>query len=370
MKFESKFQKRFYARLVEAGLDKEYEIAGMKTPSIVLKHIPCGRTFSVRESDFFERGQGCFYCKVAEETNNEYEVISFSTAFNKSTFTVRHNKCGKEFQITRLQYERTDKNHLCRFCNSNRGKRSYTIEELKKRTEEETNGEYILLSDEYVSATSYLKFKHLVCGEEFQMSAMHFFNDKRRCKKCAWEMRKRTTEDFKKQLETYTDEIEILSEYKGWGKNMKFRHKICGCEFERFPKELIKNCRENDGCFCPNCSIESIGEREVEKILKENNVHYVFNKSIEGCKLIRPLRFDFIIYENENMDSIKALVEYDGPQHSNPFRDFGDEKEFLETQKRDAEKNKFCEKNNLKLIRINYNQFQNIAEILKENEII
>lgn len=55
-------------------------------------------------------------------------------------------------------------------------------------------------------------------------------------------------------------------------------------------------------------------------------------------------------------------IEYDGIQHFEPL--FG-EIEFEETIKRDKIKSGYCEKNNIKLLRINYTNFENIPKILE-----
>lgn len=369
IELSSKFLKNFYSRLVEEGLEKEYEIIGQKTSTVVLRHS-CGYEFSVRESDFFEKDCKCFKCEVKKMTNDEYEIINFSTAGNRSTYTFLHKTCGKSFKITRKLFRDKNGKELCPHCFHARGVK-HTIEELKERVKNMTNGDYEILSDSYKAITDKLLFLHKSCGRTFEASPAHFLHDGTRCPVCAWNNRKRTTEDFLATLKRYTgDEIEIVSNYKDWNTEMEFRHTKCGNTFKRLPKDMIKNCRENFGAFCPYCSVMSIGEREIKKYLDASNVPYIYNRSIEGCKMISPLRFDFIIYENEKKDKIKYLLEFDGPQHFDVRRDFGSPEEHEETLKRDATKNKFCEENDLKLIRINYKDEHLIKEILESYKII
>lgn len=56
----------------------------------------------------------------------------------------------------------------------------------------------------------------------------------------------------------------------------------------------------------------SQGEYEIESILKENNIPYIKEKSLDDLTNINgnKLRFDFIIYNKDN--SINRCVEFDG----------------------------------------------------------
>ena len=66
----------------------------------------------------------------------------------------------------------------------------------------------------------------------------------------------------------------------------------------------------------------------------------------------------YIEFDNEQI-----VIEYDGEQHFKPK--FG-EYEFDRTKINDAIKNEYCSKNNIRLLRIPYNKFNNIEEIIEE----
>jgi very-short-patch-repair endonuclease len=91
-----------------------------------------------------------------------------------------------------------------------------------------------------------------------------------------------------------------------------------------------------------------LGELIIKDYLDKNNLKYKNNASIVGCKYKYPLKFDFIL-EKENI-----CIEYDGIQHFNPVSYWGGEKRLNDSKKRDETKNKFCEDNNIKMIRIPY----------------
>ena len=61
------------------------------------------------------------------------------------------------------------------------------------------------------------------------------------------------------------------------------------------------------------------------------------------------------------------LIEFDGIQHFKPVKFFGGEKEYNDVIERDICKNKWCVKNNKKLIRISYLDKTKIDDILKNS---
>ena len=104
----------------------------------------------------------------------------------------------------------------------------------------------------------------------------------------------------------------------------------------------------NKKSSCPVCK-ESKGEKEIRLYLDNNNINYVIQKKFNGCRHKRKLPFDFYL-PNYNM-----CIEYDGIQHFEPIGIFGGNKRYDEQQIKDNLKNVFCEKENIILIRIKYN---------------
>ena len=98
---------------------------------------------------------------------------------------------------------------------------------------------------------------------------------------------------------------------------------------------------------CPVCA-ESIGEREVSIFLKRNNIKYERNKIFKNCKNINLLIFDFYLpFHN-------ICIEYDGKQHYEPIEWFGGVRALEKQIIRDQIKTDYCKNNNIKLIRIKY----------------
>jgi len=109
---------------------------------------------------------------------------------------------------------------------------------------------------------------------------------------------------------------------------------------------------------CPTCK-SSKGELQISNYLIKHKISFKPQHSFHNCKNILPLSFNFYIPEKN------ICIEFDGIQHFKPVKHFGGEDEFKLTQKRDKIKNKYCKDNNIKLLRIKYNE--NINKSLTTN---
>jgi len=112
------------------------------------------------------------------------------------------------------------------------------------------------------------------------------------------------------------------------------------------------------GQGCPKCTNISVGEEYVKLYLEKNKIKYISQHGFDTCKYVNKLNFDFYLPE------YNTCIEFDGIQHFEPIKCFGGEKSFLDGLKRDECKNKWCMENNVKLIRIKYDQISKISEIL------
>lgn len=103
------------------------------------------------------------------------------------------------------------------------------------------------------------------------------------------------------------------------------------------------------------CLRQSIGEKNIETILKLNNISY--QKEYSFSDLLSennvPLRFDFAIFNEENQ--LIRLIEYDGEQHFQKKADLIFSDNLQKRKERDKLKNKYCLTHNIPLVRISYN---------------
>lgn len=113
------------------------------------------------------------------------------------------------------------------------------------------------------------------------------------------------------------------------------------------------------GMGCSNCN-ESKGEKAIAKFLDKNNISYYRQHKFNDCKNVFELPFDFYI------PSIRTAIEFDGKQHFQPMEFFGGLEAYNKLIANDNIKNEYCEDNYIDLVRIKYDQLDNIESYLKE----
>jgi very-short-patch-repair endonuclease len=114
----------------------------------------------------------------------------------------------------------------------------------------------------------------------------------------------------------------------------------------------------------PNVNIikpktNSAGEKLIEFWLNKNSIDYEKQKTFDGCKNRRKLRYDFYL-PNQNV-----LIEYDGRQHFVSVKSFGGENGFKTTQINDKIKTEYAVNNGYNLLRIPYTEKESISDVLK-----
>ena len=113
--------------------------------------------------------------------------------------------------------------------------------------------------------------------------------------------------------------------------------------FEQTPNDHI------NGSGCPSCNI-SKGEERINNFLLENSINYIKQYKFKDCKYKNPLLFDFYL------PKLNTCIEYDGLQHFEPIEFFGGDTSFKLQKIKDNIKNEYCEKNDIRLLRIRYNE--------------
>lgn len=126
----------------------------------------------------------------------------------------------------------------------------------------------------------------------------------------------------------------------------------CGNECVVCLSSLVQGNTESCGC------IQSRGENIIENILKKNKIDYIKQKKFLGCFDNKQLPFDFYI------PSRNIAIEYDGIFHYEVINKINNDLEGQ--QRRDAIKTKYCEENDIVLLRIPYWDKDNIESILMD----
>lgn len=138
-------------------------------------------------------------------------------------------------------------------------------------------------------------------------------------------------------------------EYIGEGKYK------CQCECGNI-KEIRRDSLTTGNTQSCGCINYSIGEKNIEKILKENNIIFKSQYTTTDLKL---KKFDFAIFNKYNQ--LTRLIEFDGQQHYNNISGIWNSPESLEQiQQRDQEKNNWAKNHCIPLIRIPYWERDNI----------
>lgn len=140
---------------------------------------------------------------------------------------------------------------------------------------------------------------------------------------------------------------------------------ICQCDCGNTCSVFGDNLKKLHTTSC-GCANKSIGEENIEKVLKENNIKYAKEFSFNDLKNKGKLRFDFAIFNNDN--KLIELIEFDGRQHIDNYVPWKSVETLKERQFRDFLKDEYCKNNNIKLIRIPYQQRDSITLKLLELE--
>lgn len=107
---------------------------------------------------------------------------------------------------------------------------------------------------------------------------------------------------------------------------------------------------------CPRCK-NSKGENKILKLLESINVNYIREHTFADCKNIRKLKFDFYLPKYD------TCIEFDGQQH---FSNRWSKILLRQIKRNDRIKNNYCKNNNIKLIRIKFDDL-NYETKIKNN---
>lgn len=270
--------------------------------------------------------------------NFDYSLVDYKNAYTKIKII-----CQKHGE-----FEQFPQSHLdcgCVLCNREN--------EFIQNAKLIHNDKYDYSKVKYVDEYTNVKIICPIHGEFEQLPKYHIRGNG--CKKCSDDIKRLDTDKFiMRAKKIHGDKYDYsLVEYVGAFDKVKIICPIHGV-FEQ------KACDHISNRGCPFCR-ESLGEREIAKFLTESNIEYIRQKKFKDCVNKSSLIFDFFL-PNKNM-----CIEYDGIQHFIPIKYFGGEDKLKMTKKNDNIKNNYCNINNIKILRIKYNE--DIVYKLKNNII-
>ena len=303
---------------------------------------------------------------VEENSNCKLLSKEYETVDSKMKFLC---ECGNEFETTFYKFRSRNK----RQCNSCgrlilSEKQKLTYEEVKKFIEEDSQSGCKLLSKEYKTAHQKLNIQ-CSCGKTYKTKWNHFKNsNQRQCPDCGTELRTQARRLPIEEVLGYINSkgCELLSPYENLSSKIKIK---CNCGqvyetsyglFRDLGYDKCKHCREEN-------KVISHGETKIRNWLVDKNIKFKEEVTFDDLKLSNSLRFDFGILNSQN--KIKLIIEYDGKQHFGigNFTDNTEEMimQYQSTIQNDSMKNEYCFNNGIPLLRIPYNKYKYIEEILE-----
>ena len=372
-----KTQKEFEQEVYNE-VEDEYTVLGnykgYKT-KVKIRHNKCGNEYQIKPFRFLNKGKRCPKCyatkrktqeqfekEVAEEGNNEYEVLG-DYINQKTKIKLKHKICSHIWKIEPRYF-------LCRGTRCPKCSMRKSHEEFVKEVKEEYGDEYEVLG-EYTISRQEVKFRHNKCGTEFTRTPSSFKTVEHKCPHCYQEFksqsRTKSHEKFIEEVKEKGDnEYEVLNKYKGVDSEITFKHKPCGTTFTIKSGYFLYQ-----GKRCPRCTkgVRSEGEFIIKKFLDKHNIKYKRDCTFDGCRNKHKLQYDFALFNKDKYgdlfkDTVYYLIEYNGIQHYEPIEWFGGQERLEEQKERDEIKKKYANDNGTPLLVIKYTKKEEIEDIL------
>lgn len=100
------------------------------------------------------------------------------------------------------------------------------------------------------------------------------------------------------------------------------------------------------------------GENRIKAVLDAKKVKYKPQYTVKSTRK----RFDFCVL----IKSSRLMIEFDGEQHFSAVEQWGGEDAYQKQKLTDQEKNEWCEKNKIPLLRIRYDQKPLINDLIED----
>lgn len=147
---------------------------------------------------------------------------------------------------------------------------------------------------------------------------------------------------------------DVIDEH-GWHTPAYICKCTCGTFCTRSARQLVYYGVKSCGCLNT-----SSGEAKIVKLLEENKVTFKREYTPDGLRDVKPLRFDFVIFDNNG--SLRYVIEFDGKQHYEYDDNSYFDKQHVDTiQDHDRIKNQYCFSHNIPLIRIPYTHLNDLV---------
>ena len=263
----------------------------------------------------------------------------------KTRIMRRCNICGDERKVDSSSCMRGTAG--CRVCCGHDKK---TIEEVQQELDNKFGNKFKIIGS-YTGTDDPMEVECLACGYGKEGEWTPTRNNLLKghgCPNCYGNVRY-TQEDAERIIKFEGNGDYVLTDevpYVNIDTKVIVKHLSCG---NKYPVTLWHFMYGNR---CPKCA-SSMGEKRVMRVLEDDlnlvrDKTYVGQKSFDGLKFKKPLRFDFYI------PKYNLCIEYDGQQHNHPVELFDEQDPFENRKKRDQLKNDYCKQHHINLLRIPY----------------
>lgn len=302
-----------------------------QTPNRHLSGCICKKcsveTRTLNTAEFIERA------KIIHKDKYDYSLVCYHTAVTKI----------KIICPVHGEFEQKPYNHLNGGCEKCNKAYKLTNDEFIKKSKEIHKNKYDYSLCKYINNRTKVRIICPIHGEFEQLAANHL--KYRGCKKCDVLNRTTTLDDFKiKANKVHNNKYDYsLVRYHNTATKVKIICPIHGI-FEQSPNN---HTSQKQGC--PMCK-NSYGELCISEFLEKRNIKFSKEHKFVECKHKNPLPFDFYL-PIENI-----CIEFDGLQHFEPNEFFGGFEGFKKLLENDKIKNEYCKNNNIRLVRIRYDE--------------
>ena len=343
----------------------------------------CGYTFE-RLPDVHLRGHLCAMCsgsaqkdsktfiehaKKKRDDFDDFDLSPVDYQNCKEKVIIIHKVCGTRLSVTPDHFLNKTDSTFCPTCN----KYGVNTHEDFLRMSRETHGEGYEYLSQYKTCKEKVWMRHKKCGHVFPQEAYSHYGFGCGCPKCDPSGHTLPLEERhqrwlinsnKKHLNFYENGYSLTdpSLPNGYKNSQTPVTIICP---RHGPWHTTTPASHVQGAGCPICKA-SRAEKEIGRILIENDIKFEREKKFKTCKHQHCLPFDFYLPD------LALLIEYDGEQHFIPMRFLNKvkgQKKLKELQARDKIKTKWATSSPYTLHRIIYNQDikERMNEILKNS---
>jgi very-short-patch-repair endonuclease len=362
--------------------EQKYKYTKTNINEIKLKCNTCGKEWSTSRNGLIVSHNGCSKCNIGEYNTEEIKPLIIKRCKEMNyTFINENEWVYKNSKIRNIQLECNTDNHEffvskhsfldrkqnCPYCSglshSTKDIKPLIIEYCIKMNYTFTNCKDWIYTN---SRDENIQLKCNIDNYEWTTSKQRLLNNRKNginggCPRCVKKDRKSTEEIINLiigRCEKFNYTFINLNDYEWIPGGSNIKNIKLKCNKHNYVWKTTKTHFIDSETGCPRCK-NSKGEHKIADFLNVNNIIFKTQKRFKDCKNINMLPFDFYLPD------YNICIEYDGIQHYKVVKRFGDEAGFKKTQLNDKIKTKYCEDNNIQLIRISYLE-KDIENILIE----